>query len=266
MSDTGEKSSSSKMAESGAAECQPTVSEQMSERRELVRDPQVDDILSRTGHPDCKCQLETYYDMFIVKLQALLNQFAHPKVRADFVNNQFDWRVNSSLLPLIDNLRCLLFPRWNDTSSLNTFVPRDDDSRKNLKLLYYEHESYLRFENQDQLPIMTYKTLYEFLDILANDKYWNYCKADERCLHIQSDNSENKYQRRHKIKPVAISSSSSSESETKKAVKPKPKKKLSKSTIIISSDESDVSFFNIFLRQHNYQEEGQQRNCYSSKV
>ena len=48
----------------------------------------------------------------VVAIQSLLGQFAHPQVRADFVQQRLGCHINANLLPQIDKLRWSLFPRW----------------------------------------------------------------------------------------------------------------------------------------------------------
>ena len=51
-----------------------------------------------------------------ISIQSLLNQFSHPKVRADFYNKKFGCNINPNLLRKIDELRFCFLPRWQDGS------------------------------------------------------------------------------------------------------------------------------------------------------
>ena len=121
----------------------------------------------------------------ILQLQALLGQFAHPKVRADFLNNKFNWTINPNVLPRIDDLRCLLFPRWNGASQLDgSSLQREAQAAHHLKALNSKCKSLLVLPGEAPGASLSHEVWFTLLNNIATDKYWAIVQAEARCTHI----------------------------------------------------------------------------------
>ena len=137
----------------------------------------------------------------ILKIQSLLNQFSHPRVRADFLNHKFSWIINPSLLQKLDGLRCLLFPRWTCGHLDGQPGHRDLQAARHLRFLISKDNSPCIFPGDEVSDALTYKTWFDLLDNIASDKYWNTVASEEICTHIQqSDSLESSGENHHRQK------------------------------------------------------------------
>lgn len=122
------------------------------------------------------------FNGFVVSLQSLLFQFAHPEVRSAFTGNKFGWRVNTSLLPKIDRLRCTLFPRW-EKNCLSTVTGRQIHAIGHMKLLYTKSEQPFQVSAQDEDELLTYSEWYEVIDLIGRDDFWQKY-SESSCSHF----------------------------------------------------------------------------------
>ena len=121
-------------------------------------------------------------------LSSLLQQFANVKVRADFLRGKFTMNPNPDLLPMIDQLRCILQPRWL-CGGFNANLPRNIEATKHYSLLYAKSSEifYLPSGSNSQL---TYDEWVSTLEMIARDRYWQNTPPGQRCTHLFGDNEE----------------------------------------------------------------------------
>ena len=119
----------------------------------------------------------------ILSIQSLLSQFSHPRVRGNFLNGKFGWKVNPTLLPRIDKLRCLLFPRWS-IGTLAEATQRNMAASIHLQSMVFEHDTILQLPGEEAGESLTAKDWYEVLETVAADSYWHTVKPEDRCVHI----------------------------------------------------------------------------------
>jgi hypothetical protein len=119
----------------------------------------------------------------VVMLQSLLAQFAHPQVRADLVAGLFGFNINSSILPVLDELRWTLFPRWRG-GGFEMSRATSRAASQHLQLLIAKSEKLL-ITNYNSIDLcLTYSEWYHTLETLASDRYWDRVPSDDRCTHI----------------------------------------------------------------------------------
>lgn len=181
-----------------------------------------------------------------VSIQALLHQFSHPKVRADFVNGRFGLSINPNLLPSLDALRWSLFPRWRG-GSLRLHQRATRKAAENLTLLIDSSSNLFRLDNEEP---MTYQDWFQILESIATNQYWSTIPPEDRCTHIiQNDICATSNEAPRSFSPGRLSvkkekvnstTSSSTLSSKKKSLTTKAKTKSPKKVeeITISSSES----------------------------
>ena len=118
-------------------------------------------------------------DAFYIAVTSLLQQFRVVKVRSDFVSGKFSMRPSSRLLDQLDELWCLLQPRWQGGGFMNN-MPRC--------MLAVDHCNKLGQRSTDVVPLKTgiqktYQQWFELLAELGNDPYWILVDPDHRCSH-----------------------------------------------------------------------------------
>lgn len=186
----------------------------------------------------------------IVAIQALLNQFCHPKVRADFISGQFGISVNRDILPAMDALRWTLFPRWKG-GSLSAH------SRITLQASFHLHKLISKSERTIQLideEPTSYREWFYILESIAENKYWIKVSPEDRCVHIVPSATDNDGSATNKedsdalfshLKPVEkeTKDSESAVKSTQKKIltkkKSQPKKKVEEITIYSTDLSSD---------------------------
>ena len=118
---------------------------------------------------------------FILNLQSVLSQFVHPKVRGDFVKGKFGCLINTAVLPLVDKLRALLFPRWNASQSIRTNTSRLDTAKLHLKSLFLKFKTVFKLVVEEE-QVLSYEDCYVLLNNIAKNNYWS--KYAPVCVHI----------------------------------------------------------------------------------
>ena len=133
---------------------------------------------------------------------SLISQFASTRVRGDFLNGHFGCSVNPAILPMLDELRCLLIPRWA-TSGWSGNVSRCNDAAVHFgKLIANSPERLLT--DCGETP-MTYAQWMSTLHMIAADPYWENTQPDDRCMHIStSETPEVKVARKKSKNPIKI--------------------------------------------------------------
>ena len=127
----------------------------------------------------------------VLRLQSLLVQFSHPQVCADFINSKFNWTINPTILSRIDDLRCLLFPRWTGASSMgNDPSQRKLLAARHLRSMISRENSLLVLPGEDAEKSLTYENWFVLLNSIASDAYWSAVVADDRCMHILASESQ----------------------------------------------------------------------------
>lgn len=118
-----------------------------------------------------------------VAIQALLQQFSHPRVRADLCNDRFGPNISSRLLPSLDLLRFSLFPRWT-AGSLGDESLIFDDAADHLQRLMCKSDEIFPLGDESAENQLTYAEWYRTLDCIAMDRYWLRVQPKDRCTHI----------------------------------------------------------------------------------
>jgi hypothetical protein len=121
----------------------------------------------------------------VVAIQSLLAQFAHPQVRADFVQQRFGCHINANLLPRMDQLRWSLFPRWVGGSLELAKVKSQTAAGHLKKLITRDSELFILDSTFDGSP--TYQRWCNTLETIAESSYRQRVPASKRCAHILRD-------------------------------------------------------------------------------
>ena len=121
----------------------------------------------------------------VVAYQGLLQQFSHPQVRADLINNRFGDSKISFTLEALDILRCSVFPQWTG-GSLEGSSGSDSTAAVHLINLMADSEEIVPHRPEDASP-RTYAEWNRTLRMLAQSSYWNETKPEKRCTHIMKD-------------------------------------------------------------------------------
>jgi len=124
----------------------------------------------------------------LIQIQSLLAQFAHPTVRADFVNLKFGYSLSPDILPQLDELRWTLFPRWH-LGSLIGSNPRFSSAANHLRKLISLSEDIMVSNNESKTPKRSYREWYSILELIASSRYWKKTAIDDRCTHIVREDS-----------------------------------------------------------------------------
>ena len=163
----------------------------------------------------------------ILRVQALLTQFSHPQVRADFVNSKFNWTINPNLLERLDDVRCYLFPRWT-TGSLEIQPPhRSFEAASHLFRLIRKDTSLCILPGEDPLHSLSYKNWFNLLETIATDKYWDTIAVEARCTHTLQESD------------MSSESAVASMTHPKKMGTIKPKKEIRDRSSLSVSSSSD---------------------------
>jgi hypothetical protein len=146
---------------------------------------------SSGGHLDVGCAGESITSIVpssdnpmaqIISLQSLLGQFAHPKVRADFVNGCFE-SIDPSLLHQLDELRWTIFPRWQGGSVFNPDKHYQKSAEHLANLLGQSSELLITDINAVE-HCRAYCEWHEVLEAISRNKYWTNVPSEHRCTHI----------------------------------------------------------------------------------
>ncbi len=146
---------------------------------------------SSGGHLDVRCAGESITTLIpskdnpmaqIISLQSLLGQFAHPKVRADFVNGCFE-SIDPSLLHQLDELRWTIFPHWHGGSVFKPDKHYQKSAEHLAKLLGQSNELSITDINAVE-HCRTYREWHEVLEAISRNKYWTNVPSEHRCTHI----------------------------------------------------------------------------------
>jgi hypothetical protein len=124
--------------------------------------------------------------LFLAKaigIQSLLTQFAHPQVRAHFLNQRFALPASQKLLQKLDELRWTLFPRWHG-GSLDSTVNLHARSAEHLNSLILQHQQPFVLTDDTENQSMSYKQWYSTLQAIALDDYWSKVPPADRCTHV----------------------------------------------------------------------------------
>lgn len=177
-----------------------------------------------------------YNEILLIKIQSMLSQFSHPKVRADFLNGKFNVTINPNLLQSIDELRWTLFPRWRGGELLvhDTIM---ESAARHCCWLIERRDEVMHIGHSDTDTSLTYAQWFDTLDLIASDKYWAKVPTDERCTHILSSDvevKEQKQQKTDKSKGKEYPSTSSGRIKIEEIV-------ISSSSVDSSSSDNSVS-------------------------
>ena len=121
----------------------------------------------------------------VVAYQGLLQQFSHPQVRADYINNKFGEDDTSFALEALDELRCALFPQWHG-GSLDASPENFSSAAVELIKLMTDSQETAPHRSEDATP-SSYAEWNGTLRRLAMNPYWTYTAAGKRCTHIMKE-------------------------------------------------------------------------------
>ena len=121
-------------------------------------------------------------DAMVLAISSLLQQFSHVNVRGDFVHGKSSMNLNPDLLPMIDQLRCILIPRWG-SGGLSYNLPRNREAFMHYKLLISRSQDPFHLSNTDRRAL-TYDEWMKTLQMIGSDRYWQTTKPSERCTHL----------------------------------------------------------------------------------
>ena len=121
---------------------------------------------------------------YCVTIVSLLGQFAHPRVRTDFVNGCFTVESGPRVMEMLDLVRWSLIPRWIG-GSINSIDHRTTAATMHLDGLYGGSSNFMRV-GDDRKCWGTYKQWSLYLDELTTDSCWRKVLPDDRCTHIAS--------------------------------------------------------------------------------
>lgn len=127
---------------------------------------------------------------FVISVQALLSQFSHPKVRADFINNKFGIHINAMLLPKIDLLRWRLFPVWQGNRGFEEANNNNTMAAKDLQSLLSKSKSLFQLGGDAIDDSLSYRDWFRTLESIALSNYWSKVSMKERCTNILRSDSE----------------------------------------------------------------------------
>ena len=141
------------------------------------------------------CENEDIDMTEVVSIQSLLMQFSVPSVRADFVNGKFKSRFeNIDFLPMIDELRWTLLPRWKG-SGYESIRARSSIAMYHFRELLRRSSSTMLIDGSKNKVKFSYMGWYDALMVIANDVYWTETSVEQRCTHIiATDSSPVEYQ------------------------------------------------------------------------
>lgn len=195
----------------------------------------------------------------VIKIQSLLQQFAHPQVRADFVNGLFDVKYDDQFLSVLDKVRWTLFPRWMGGPINANSEPHNEAADHLQRLMEDDDSDFILEEESYQVK---YSDWFKTLNTIAGSDYWSQVPPESRCTHIvppvRSTETDKVVLKKHSSNSGASQteggSPEKSSKDKKKKTKDKSKKKKkgkdkSKSKkeekieeiIISSTDSSDSS-------------------------
>ena len=193
---------------------------------------------------------------FCISIASLLSQFSNVKVRGDYLTGKFQLEGTPQLLDQLDELRCLLQPRWLGGGFMAN-IPRCCDAVEHYSLLNQESDKILKLQTR---PHYSYRMWTDFLTKLAEDSYWSDTNPMDRCIHgargtktdSQSGNSGKKSKVKKEIRtssPInsittkSDGSSRISKTSSKHSARSLRQKKLKVEEIIILDDSrvSDTS-------------------------
>ena len=119
-------------------------------------------------------------DLLHISCTSLLLQFSNVKVRADLINGRFGRHINPDILPLLDEIKCMLMPRWQSGGFSGNKV-RSSQAAVHFKKLMSRDPGIFQTSSNGSL---TYSEWMDTLESIANDRYWNQTPVSERCTHI----------------------------------------------------------------------------------
>ena len=174
-----------------------------------------------------------------ISLTSLLVQFANVKVRGDFVNGAFSRSINPDLLPLIDQVKCHLIPRWQAGGLEGNRVRSEQAANHFVKLCTYSVDTFKTSEKPAEC--LAYNEWMRTFEAIADDRYWHQVVPSERCIHTYED-SDVKVEQSSIHDRSSKNDQSVSSSEKSVVLKQKDKSRKSKveELVISSSDDSSV--------------------------
>ena len=120
-------------------------------------------------------------------IMSLLAQFQTERVRKDFLNNEFDSCSDRALLMELDELRCILLPRWLG-GGFKANSPRCTAALHHLYNICDKSPEALQLGSS--IYAKTYADLMDVLGKLANDGYWTRVQPSQRCNHEPTKESQ----------------------------------------------------------------------------
>ena len=119
----------------------------------------------------------------VCRLQSLLMQFIHPKVREDFINGLLGKQGSEALLCNMDSIRRLVIPAWRGRSMFSMQIELDRSSYHLNRL--FEHSDEVFDLHSSKAHTWTYKDWINFLNELATSTYWRVTDQNSICIdHI----------------------------------------------------------------------------------
>ena len=117
----------------------------------------------------------------VCRLQSLLLQFIHPRVREDFLNGLLGMEGSQDLLSDLDLIRRIAIPPWRGRSVVTMQLQLDCTAGHLDKL---PHHSSDNFDLQSSTSrTWTYKDWADFLSALATSTYWGVTDQEAICIN-----------------------------------------------------------------------------------
>ena len=169
----------------------------------------------------------------MIALSSLLQQFVSVKVRGDLLSGQFGPSVNPDILHMIDEIRCILMPRWQ-AGGIAANMPRSSQALNHFKKLVSNSSELFWIPNTPS-KVMTYEEWMSLLDLIGKNGYWSRVAPADRCTHLVQDQYEQPPIKSDSVKsgkfPLQIGVKKMSKTSSRKRVE----------EIVLSSDSSDTS-------------------------
>ena len=117
----------------------------------------------------------------VCRLQSLLIQFIHPKVRKDFINGLLGIEGSEAILSDLDLIRIIVIPPWHGGPALNMQLHLDTTATHLDNLL--NHSSDIFDLQSPNAHSWTYKDWANFLSDVATSTYWAITDPGTICVN-----------------------------------------------------------------------------------
>ena len=129
--------------------------------------------------PD-KEKFSSQADATKLAIASLLIQFSNTQVCGDFISGEFKILNAAGILSGLDELRCMLLPRWQKGSLIGQPRPAEAVKHFDLLVLRSALNTGTKYGGTDKF---TYGEWFDVLESLAVDPYWSRVPTSDRCTH-----------------------------------------------------------------------------------